>query len=279
MNRKLFFGIVIVIIVLFTAGVSGLYLFGSQNSTLAPMNSSTGNVQEFAMIAKQFDFTPSKIQVEKGDTVKLTLTSMDVEHGIWIPAFNARVDFQTEKKVLEFVADKAGEFAFVCSVYCGTGHGTMMGTIEVSDSNDELEHQGSLAPDFSLTDLEGNPFQLSDFRGKVTVIDFMATWCNPCRREMPHYQTIWEKYGRDEVILLSIDVDTRESEETLRAFIQEFPYASWIWARDTANLLEVYQVMSIPKTVIIDQEGYLVREYIGVTDASTFIEIIDQLLS
>ncbi|MFQ6080713.1 MAG: TlpA family protein disulfide reductase [Candidatus Bathyarchaeia archaeon] len=139
------------------------------------------------------------------------------------------------------------------------------------------KHPGTLAPDFSLTDLDGATFRLSDFRGKVVVIDFMATWCGPCRAEMPHYGTIWEKYG-DKIVLMSIDVDPRESAEVLRAFADEFPYATWIWARDTANLGQVYQVTAIPKTVIIDQDGYIRFTHVGVTDASTFIQEIDQLL-
>jgi thiol-disulfide isomerase/thioredoxin len=134
-----------------------------------------------------------------------------------------------------------------------------------------------LAPDFSLTDLGGNAFRLSDFRGKVVVIDFMATWCGPCRMQMPHLKVVWEKYG-GEIVLMSIDIDPRESEEVLGAFAKEFPYATWIWARDTANLGQVYEVSAIPKTVIIDQDGYIRFTHTGVTDASTLIQEIEQLL-
>ncbi len=94
---------------------------------------------------------------------------------------------------------------------------------------------------------------------------------------MPHYGAIWEKYG-DAIVLMSIDIDPRESEETLSAFAQEFPYATWIWARDTANLGQAYQVTAIPKTVIIDQDGYIRFTHTGVTPASAFIQEIDQLL-
>jgi len=135
-----------------------------------------------------------------------------------------------------------------------------------------------LAANFSLIDLNGNSFSLSDFKGKVVVIDFMATWCGPCREEMPHYGVIWGKY-QGKMVLMSIDIDPRESEETLGTFAQEFPYATWIWARDTANLGQVYQVTAIPKTVIIDQDGYIRFVHVGVTDSSTFIQEIDQLLS
>lgn len=134
-----------------------------------------------------------------------------------------------------------------------------------------------LAEDFSLNDLNGNPFKLSDFRGKVVLIDFMATWCGPCRLQMPHYGTILEEYG-DEIEMMSIGIGP-ESEEALTAFAQGFPYATWIWAKDTANLGWIYQVTRIPKTVIIDQNGYIAFTHTGVISASTLITEIDTLLN
>ena len=118
---------------------------------------------------------------------------------------------------------------------------------------------------------------MSDYKGRVVVIDFMATWCGPCRVEMPHYGTIWEKYG-ETIVILSIDIDPNETEQTLRSFSQEYPYATWIWAIDTFNLGQPYQVTAIPTTVIIDQDGYIRFTHIGVTPAATFIQEIDQLL-
>lgn len=152
----------------------------------------------------------------------------------------------------------------------------------------QLKSQGGapLAPDFSLTDLDGNAFRLSDFRGKVVVIDFMAVWCGFCRLEMPHLGTIWEKY-ENKIVLMSIDIDPyRETEEMLRDFAQEFPYATWIWAIDTASVyVQIRRTMGqdvslieLPETVIIDQDGYIRFAHIGLTPASTFIQEIDQLL-
>ena len=139
------------------------------------------------------------------------------------------------------------------------------------------EHSPTLAPEFSLTDLNGNAFNLSDFKGKVVVIDFMATWCGPCRLEMPEFKVIWEKY-EDDIVMMSIDIDPTESVQTLRSYAQEFPYATWTWARDTANLGQAYHVTRIPKTVIIDQDGYIRFTHVGVTPSSTFIQEVDQLL-
>jgi thiol-disulfide isomerase/thioredoxin len=139
------------------------------------------------------------------------------------------------------------------------------------------EHPGVLATDFSLISIDGNSFKLSDFKGKVVIIDFMATWCGPCRRQMPYYGTIWEKYG-ETIVIISIDIDPNESEQTLRNFSQDFPYATWIWAKDTFNLSQPYQVIGIPTTIIIDRDGYIRYTHVGVTIDVTFIQEINQLL-
>lgn len=141
-------------------------------------------------------------------------------------------------------------------------------------------NEGVLAPDFSLVDVEENGFRLIDFRGKVVVLDFMATLCLECRDEMPHLGDIWEKEDyRDRVVLVSIDIDPTESAETLRSFAQDFPYATWIWARDTANLAQAYKVVKVPKIVIIDTDGFIRFTHDGLTGASVLISEIDQLLS
>ncbi|UCE28977.1 MAG: TlpA family protein disulfide reductase [Candidatus Bathyarchaeota archaeon] len=140
-------------------------------------------------------------------------------------------------------------------------------------------HPGTFAQNFSLTHPNGTSSWLSDFRGKVVIIDFMAVRCPPCKLQLPQLRVIWEEDDySDRIVLMSIDVDPTESVETLGTFAQGFPYATWIWAKDTVNLGRAYQVVYIPKVVIIDRDGYVRFSHIGVTYASTFIEEIDQLL-
>jgi thiol-disulfide isomerase/thioredoxin len=138
---------------------------------------------------------------------------------------------------------------------------------------------GTQAPDFALTDLDGNAFRLSDFKDKVVVLDFMATWCGPCKQQIPHLRAIWEKY-RDRVVIISIDVDLSESEDVLRSYRHNYPYATWIWAKDIAEqrVAVVYGVRAIPTIVVIDQEGYIRFLHVGLTDSSTLAREIDELL-
>ncbi len=88
--------------------------------------------KEFSITAQQWQFTPSKITVKKGDKVKITLTSKDVTHGFNLPAYGIDEQIQKDKNtVVEFTADKSGTFPFACSVFCGSGHGKMAGTLVV----------------------------------------------------------------------------------------------------------------------------------------------------
>jgi thiol-disulfide isomerase/thioredoxin len=105
----------------------------------------------------------------------------------------------------------------------------------------------------------------------------MATWCGPCRLQMPYYEIVWEEFG-DKIVIISIDIDVIESEDTLRLFAQEYPYATWIWARDTDYISAAYKITNIPTTVIIDQEGYIRFTHIGVTGSLMLIQEIEELL-
>jgi cytochrome c oxidase subunit 2 len=95
---------------------------------------STGEVKEFSLTVKKFSFTPGEITVKKGDTVRLTITSEDTSHGFSLPDFDVNEQIPSGESVsIEFIADKSGEFTFRCSVFCGSGHGSMSGTLIVQD--------------------------------------------------------------------------------------------------------------------------------------------------
>ncbi|MBS3110060.1 cupredoxin domain-containing protein [Candidatus Woesearchaeota archaeon] len=94
----------------------------------------TTPVKQFSVEAKQFEFVPGTLIVNKGDFVKLTVTSTDVEHGFAIPEFGVNVKLPpNEPQQVEFIADKSGEFTIMCSVYCGSGHREMKGLLIVNE--------------------------------------------------------------------------------------------------------------------------------------------------
>lgn len=93
----------------------------------------TAEVKEFQMTAKKWDFTPDTITVNEGDTVKLVIESIDVDHGFAISDFGVNERLEPGKTVtVEFIADKSGTFTFFCNVFCGSGHSHMEGTLIVN---------------------------------------------------------------------------------------------------------------------------------------------------
>ncbi|MAG20347.1 cytochrome C oxidase subunit II [archaeon] len=128
--------ILLILVLLFFVAGCGDINEGSnepnQNSDV-PDVKDTQEVKEFVMTAKQFDFVPGRITVNKGDRVRLKITSVDVKHGFSLSEFGINRDLEVDKQeVIEFVADKVGEFKFRCSVFCGSGHGGMEGVLIVN---------------------------------------------------------------------------------------------------------------------------------------------------
>lgn len=92
-----------------------------------------GSVKEIRIVAKQFTFEPSTITVNKGDAVRLVVTTADITHGLNIPGYGINENIQPGKETtIEFTADKVGEFKFFCSVPCGGGHREMTGKLVVN---------------------------------------------------------------------------------------------------------------------------------------------------
>jgi cytochrome c biogenesis protein CcmG/thiol:disulfide interchange protein DsbE len=129
-----------------------------------------------------------------------------------------------------------------------------------SASSDRAEI-GKPAPDFTLQDLDGNTVRLSDFRGKVVFLNFWATWCPPCRAEMPAIETLHRKYRDGDVVVLGIDL--RESASTVRAFVEEGGY-TWTFLLDTTGRVgSMYQVRGIPASYFVDRKGIIRAVAIG----------------
>jgi len=98
----------------------------------APVEAPAPSTVHFDVVVAKYSFTPSRLEVTQGDTVEITLTSADVEHGLRLAAFSIDEKVVSgETKTFSFVADKVGEFPFSCNVYCGSGHGDMDGLLVV----------------------------------------------------------------------------------------------------------------------------------------------------
>ncbi len=119
----------------------------------------------------------------------------------------------------------------------------------------------SPAPDFELNDIEGATHRLSDYRGKVIVINFWATWCPPCREEMPSMDRAWETLKEDGVLMLAVNVG--EDEDTIFQFTASYPVRFPLLMDRDSKVVEAWPVKGLPTTFVVDPEGHLVYQAIG----------------
>lgn len=134
------------------------------------------------------------------------------------------------------------------------------------------------APDFTLVDINGEQFNLSDQVGKVLLLDFFATWCDSCITEIEHLKSLHNKWPEDQLLILSISVDPNsDTVQILQNFTQQNDMV-WPVARDTANVADKYGVSLIPHLVLIDAQGYRIQDHIGSTSETTLNSEINSLL-
>jgi thiol-disulfide isomerase/thioredoxin len=126
---------------------------------------------------------------------------------------------------------------------------------------------GTAAPDFTVEDATGKPLKLSDFRGKVVVLDFWATWCGPCIASLPHTNTVARKFKDKDVVVVALNVMDEK-----KAFAAWLPknrqYDALVFAIDPRgrgnNVAHtLYQVSGIPTQYVIDKDGRIVKGFVG----------------
>jgi peroxiredoxin len=135
------------------------------------------------------------------------------------------------------------------------------------------------AQDFELVDINGENFSLSEYVGKVVLLDFFATWCGPCIMEIEHLQALYRDYSSEQLVILSISVDLESDSLPKLQLFAEQNQMQWTVARDTDNVGYKYGVSPIPHLVVVDTEGYERYSHIGVTAESTLRSEIDALIS
>jgi len=133
------------------------------------------------------------------------------------------------------------------------------------------------APDFTLTDLEGNSLTLSQFKGKVIILNFWATWCPPCRREIPDFVELYEKYKDEGLLIIGVSLD-RDGKRLVRQFSQEYKIDYPIVFADSKVTRDYGGIRAIPASFIIDKEGSIKEKYVGYQPRATFEEAIKKLL-
>lgn len=117
------------------------------------------------------------------------------------------------------------------------------------------------APNFNLPDMDGLKHQLSDYKGQPVIINFWATWCPPCRAEMPSMERAWNKIKNQGIAMLAINVG--EDEDTIFTFLGDYPANFTILLDQSGIVSEQWPVRGLPTTFIISPDGQLVYQAIG----------------
>lgn len=149
---------------------------------------------------------------------------------------------------------------------------------EETNSSENTENQLTLAPDFIVYDLEGNEVHLSDFFGKPIIVNFWASWCGPCKMEMPDFNEAYQALNEEITFLMVNMTDgSRETVEVASSFIEESGYSFPIYYDTAYSAAITYSVSSLPTTYFIDADGNLIAHARGAIDEATLQKGIDMI--
>lgn len=144
---------------------------------------------------------------------------------------------------------------------------------------DEGLAKGEQAPDFELTTLDGEVVKLSDYQGQKVLLNFWATWCPPCRAEMPHMQTYFEEQAEDEnVVILAVNLTTEDKGiEKVEDFVEEFGLEFSIPMDEEGDVGSTYQTVSIPTSYMIDTKGRIQNKVVGPMDLPMMEQLVEEM--
>ena len=132
------------------------------------------------------------------------------------------------------------------------------------------------APNFTLLDLNGKSVSLSDYKGKVVLIDFWATWCPPCRESIPGMEKIHKTYVNQGLVLLGVSVDSGEW-DSVKTFQRDKKF-TYMVLQGTEDVASQYSVRTIPMMVLVDKAGIVQKRYLGAGNEDEIEKDIKSLL-
>jgi peroxiredoxin len=142
----------------------------------------------------------------------------------------------------------------------------------------EAPSVGFIAPDFELETMQGESIHLADLRGKAVIINLWASWCGPCRAEMPAMQTVFEKYADEDFTILAVNATNQDDISSARAFASELGLSYPILLDVNGIVSDLYNLRALPTTFFIDPEGQIQEVIIGGPMAEALLEIRAQNL-
>lgn len=152
-----------------------------------------------------------------------------------------------------------------------TPTGTPPDTESETPGNEGEAEDKIKAPDFTVLDYDGNEVTLHDYIGTPIVLNFWASWCPPCRDEMPHFNKVSEEYQKDELLFLMVDLaeGRRETVEAGKKFVEDNGFTFTVLFDTQQDAAITYGVRTIPSTLFIDKDGYILGGIVGGIDEET----------
>jgi peroxiredoxin len=135
--------------------------------------------------------------------------------------------------------------------------------------------EGAMAPDFSLEGLDGNIVQLSEYRGRVVLVNFWATWCGPCEAEMPLFEGYFEELQDEGLAVIAVNFD--EAEETVRGFRDRLGLDFDVVLDPGGEVQQLYRVRGYPTSLFVDREGVVQVVHIGILPETRLQEVLADL--
>jgi len=137
--------------------------------------------------------------------------------------------------------------------------------------------QGEQAPDFELETMDGEKVKLSDYRGQKVMLNFWATWCPPCRDEIPDMQAFHEDHG-DDVTILAVNLTSEEASiNNVSSFLEEYGVDFTVLKDVDTSVAIAYQAMALPTTYIIDREGLVFNKAVGPLAYEDMVEVFSHM--
>lgn len=148
--------------------------------------------------------------------------------------------------------------------------------VQSTDEAAETQAEETAAPDFTVTDIDGNEIRLSDFLGKPVVVNFWASWCPPCKAELKDFDKVCEEL-KDEVVFMMVDLVDNESETVEKAskYVEDNGYKFPVYYDTLGEGAFIYSLYAIPTTLFIDSDGKLILRREGMLSEEKLREGID----
>lgn len=135
-----------------------------------------------------------------------------------------------------------------------------------------------IAPDFELKSIDGKMVKLSDYKGKVVILDFWATWCGPCRKGIPDLIELKNEFGKKGVEIIGISVDGQNTIDQVKSFAADKKMNYPVVYADGKVADNYGGIQNIPTTVVIDKKGYIIAQYEGLSPKATYVNDINKAL-